>query len=95
MGDGETARFEDALAELEDIVASLEGEELELDVALGLFERGVLRLREASRLLDAAHGRVEELIEGAEGELRLVGFEPAGRPEGEPARSVADDESSP
>lgn len=64
--------FEDALSELEEIVRSLESEELELDEALSLFERGVERLRVASRLLDDAEGRVEELIEEASGALAVA-----------------------
>lgn len=63
--------FEATMAELESIAGSLEGEDLELDEALALFERGVRRLREAARLLDAANGRVEELIEEAEGYWEL------------------------
>lgn len=76
--DGGEARepdFEAALAELEAIVERLDGEELELDEALELFERGVSRLRAASRHLDEARGRVEELIEEASGELATVDFE--------------------
>ena len=64
---GPDPTFEQALAELEEIADSLEGEDLTLDEALRLFERGVARLRTAAELLDAAHGRVEELIEGAGG----------------------------
>jgi exodeoxyribonuclease VII small subunit len=67
--------FEVALRELRRIVESLDQEELTLDQALALFEQGVSHLRGASRLLDAAHGRVEELIEGAAEDLSLIGFE--------------------
>jgi exodeoxyribonuclease VII small subunit len=63
--------FERALAELESIVDSLESDGLELDEALQLFETGVERLRVAARLLDAAHGRVEELVENLAGELEV------------------------
>lgn len=69
------SEFEDALEELEEIVARLDREELELDEALELFERGVSRLRTASRLLDEARGVVEELIQDASGELEAVDFE--------------------
>ena len=64
--------FETLLQELEGIVESLESEELELDAALRLFERGVERLRLAAERLDAAHGRVEELIQGDEGQTLVV-----------------------
>lgn len=66
---GEAPDFEEALGELEEIVRALDGDDLELDEALALFERGVGRLRVASRLLDDAEGRVEELIEDASGAL--------------------------
>ena len=57
--------FEEILRELESIADSLEREDLDLDQALKLFERGVGRLRVAGGMLDSAHGRVEELVESA------------------------------
>lgn len=69
------SEFEGALEELEEIVARLDREDLELDEALALFEEGVGHLRTASRLLDDARGVVEELIEDASGELEDVEFE--------------------
>jgi len=59
------ATFEQILADLESIADSLEREDLDLDQALTLFERGVEKLRIAGGMLDAAHGKVEELVEGA------------------------------
>lgn len=67
--------FEAALEELETIAASLERDDLDLDEALGLFERGIERLRAAGRLLDSAHGKVEELIEGASESLEIRAVE--------------------
>ena len=64
MSDGDLT-FERALAELETIADSLERDDLDLDEALRLFERGIDRLRVAGRLLDSAHGKVEELVQGA------------------------------
>lgn len=66
--------FEEALSDLEQIVRRLDGPELELDEALALFEQGIRRLREAGRMLDAGQGRVEELIESAAGDLRVIGL---------------------
>jgi len=63
------------LADLEAIVDRLSAEGLELDEALSLFERGIARLRDAGRMLDAAEGRVEELIEAASGDLEAIGFD--------------------
>ncbi len=67
--------FEEMLADLEAIVDRLGAEGLELDEALSLFERGIARLRDAGRMLDAAEGRVEELIEAASGDLEAIGFD--------------------
>lgn len=59
--------FEENLARLEEIVAELEAEGLDLDRALKLFEEGVERLRDASASLSSAESRVGELVEEAEG----------------------------
>ncbi len=67
--------FEAALERLEGIVRRLDREELELDEALTLFEKGVADLRTATRQLDEARGKVEELIEDAAGELETVDFD--------------------
>lgn len=75
------ATFEQLLADLEATVDRLGAQDLELDEALSLFERGVACLRDAGRLLDAAEGRVEELIEAASGDLEAIGFEDAVRDE--------------
>ncbi|HSM07509.1 MAG TPA: exodeoxyribonuclease VII small subunit [Gemmatimonadota bacterium] len=75
--------FEHLIDELEEIVQRLGRDDLELDEALGLFERGVGCLRDAGRLLDAAEGRVEELIESAAGDFEAIGFEVPERDNGE------------
>lgn len=59
--------FEEALSELEDHVRRLDGGELPLEEALGLFERGVGLVRECQDLLDDAERRITELTEGPEG----------------------------
>ena len=74
-GAEETEGFEAALERLEGIVRRLDREELELDEALELFEKGVADLRTATRQLDEARGKVEELIEDAAGELETVDFD--------------------
>lgn len=84
--EGRNPDFEASLEELERIVERLDRDELELDEALELFERGVRRLRAASRHLNEARGKVEELIEDASGELASVDFDlPAGSDPGETA----------
>ena len=50
------------LRRLEEIVAQMETEELELDRALAIFEEGVSHVKEAERALATAELRVEELL---------------------------------
>lgn len=66
--------LEARIAAVEAIVARLESDRLELDEALGLFERGVGQLREVERILKDAELRVERLIADADGS---VSSEPA------------------
>ncbi|MEZ4457820.1 MAG: exodeoxyribonuclease VII small subunit [Gemmatimonadales bacterium] len=60
------------LARLEAIVEALEGDELDLDRALSLFEEGVGRLKSAQARLTEAEARVERVLEDAAGVLRLT-----------------------
>jgi exodeoxyribonuclease VII small subunit len=63
----ETLTFEDALKELERIVARLESGEATLDESIQLYERGDrLRQRCADRL-DAAQARIEAIRLDADG----------------------------
>lgn len=63
--------FEKNIIRLEEIVAELESEELELDGALRLFEEGIERLREASADLARAESRVALLVEQSDGAFEL------------------------
>lgn len=71
--EGAMRPFESAVERLEEIVARIEDDELELDAALELFEEGVRLLREAQAMLGAAEERVQQLIEDTSG-LRLEEF---------------------
>ncbi|HUF28400.1 MAG TPA: exodeoxyribonuclease VII small subunit [Gemmatimonadaceae bacterium] len=64
--------FESHLARLEEIVAELEGDELELDAALRLFEEGIERLRDASAGLARAEERVKLLVERLDGTVDVT-----------------------
>ena len=57
----EELSFEEAHAELEEIVRTLERGETSLERTLELWERGEQLHAMCSARLDAAHGRVEEL----------------------------------
>lgn len=63
--------FESNLRRLEEIVAQLEGDRLDLDAALKLFEEGIELLRLASGELAETESRVKELVERADGVLEL------------------------
>lgn len=61
--------FEDALAELDQIVRGLEGGTLKLDAAVQAFERGVKLRRHCEAKLAEVEARVEALVQGADGKL--------------------------
>jgi len=57
----EELTYEEAFAELETIVNTLEGEQNPLEEAMSLFERGQALARRCSELLDGAEVKVREL----------------------------------
>lgn len=63
--------FEESLAELEDIVAKLEGGELPLADSLGQYEKGVQHLKRCFELLDEAEQRIE-LVAGLDEDGRPI-----------------------
>jgi exodeoxyribonuclease VII small subunit len=54
--------YEQALGELETIVATLESDKHALEQAVGLFERGQALARHCAALLDQAELKVQQLI---------------------------------
>jgi exodeoxyribonuclease VII small subunit len=56
-------RFEDALRRANEIVDQLDGDTLELDESLTLFEEGVHLLRSADERLNQAQTRIQVLSE--------------------------------
>jgi exodeoxyribonuclease VII small subunit len=67
--------FEKALAELENIVSTLEKGDLSLEAALKHFERGISLTRQCQRALKEAELKVEKLTE-KNGRQELEPFEP-------------------
>ena len=57
----EELSYEQALAELESIVASLESDKLPLDESMALYERGQALTKHCVELLDQAELRVKQL----------------------------------
>jgi len=59
--------FEDALAQLEDIVRNLEGGDSALDDAIAAYERGAALKRHCETKLRQAQARVEKISLGPDG----------------------------
>jgi exodeoxyribonuclease VII small subunit len=66
--------FEDAVAELEQIVRRLEAGQVKLDDAIQYYERGARLKRHCEAKLNEAQQRVERIVIGSDG---TVGTEPA------------------
>jgi exodeoxyribonuclease VII small subunit len=66
--------FEDALAELEQIVRRLEAGQVKLDEAILSYERGAQLKQHCERKLNEAQQRVERIVIGADG---AISAEPA------------------
>ena len=66
--------FEQALAELEQIVARLESGQAPLEDSIGMYERGAALKAHCEARLAAARLRVEKIVVGAAG---VSGVEPA------------------
>lgn len=58
----EDLTYEEALAELEQIVAALEGEQNHLEGAIQLFERGQALAARCSVLLEAAELKIKQVV---------------------------------
>ncbi len=69
-------KFEDALQRLEEIVAALEGGELDLEDSLGMFEEGIKLSRWCTAKLNEAEQRIEKLMQEGDGPPTLEPFEP-------------------
>lgn len=64
--------FEAALRRLEEIVAELEGDQLELAHALALFQEGVECMKIAAGELAHAETQVQRLVERSDGSFELT-----------------------
>ena len=63
--------FEDALAELEQIVRGLEGGQQKLEVSIAAYERGAALRRHCEAKLAEAEARVAAIVERADGSVTL------------------------
>jgi exodeoxyribonuclease VII small subunit len=62
----ESGSLEGRLRRLEEILARLEADDVELEKALALFEEGVALVRDAEKVLAETELRVEELLSSGE-----------------------------
>jgi len=63
--------FEDAMAELDRIVRSLEGGQQKLEDAITCYERGTLLRRHCEAKLAEAEARVQAIVQHADGSLSI------------------------
>ena len=68
-------KFEEALADLENIVQRLDENDLSLDESLSLFEEGIKLSRFCSQKLDSVEDKVEILLRDDEGNFKKEPFE--------------------
>jgi exodeoxyribonuclease VII small subunit len=76
--------YDALVARLERVVGELESGQLSLEQSIERFAEGVRLAKDASRKLDEAERRVEQLVRGADGEDQTVPFAPP-----EPAKGGA------
>lgn len=65
----DTLPFEDALRELDAVVAALEAGQVSLEVSLQLLQRGMALAARCDATLDSAEATLEQLVATADGEL--------------------------
>lgn len=67
-------RFEEAIADLQQVVEQLESGDLSLEDSLAAFEKGVGLVRYCNQKLSEVEQKVELLIKDKEGQLQLKAF---------------------
>lgn len=67
--------FEEAIAELENIVSRLESGELSLDESIDYFQKGIELSRYCGKRLDEVERKISLLLEDDKGELKEEAFD--------------------
>ncbi|MGF1552269.1 MAG: exodeoxyribonuclease VII small subunit [Paracoccaceae bacterium] len=67
--------FEDALAQLSEVVDQLESGEVALDRSIALYERGEKLRRHCEKRLDEAEMKVERIVAARDGEAATEPFD--------------------
>jgi exodeoxyribonuclease VII small subunit len=72
--DPQELKFEEAIADLEQVVEQLESGDLSLEDSLAAFEKGVGLVRYCNQKLSEVEKKVELLVKDKQGHLRLQAF---------------------
>ncbi len=67
--------FEKGLKRLEEIVESLEKEDIALEESLKLWEEGAALVRKLEAILDRAHARIEQVLQDEDGRVYTIPVE--------------------
>lgn len=73
--DGGAFSFEQGLKRLEEIVQSLEKEDVPLEESLKLWEEGAALVRKLEEILDRAQARIEQVLRGEDGRIYTIPVE--------------------
>lgn len=68
----ETLSFEEALAELEGIVGSLESGKIPLEDSIAAYERGTALKQHCAAKLNEAQAKIEKITVGKDGKLKTT-----------------------
>ena len=72
--DPQELKFEEAIADLEQVVEQLESGDLSLEDSLAAFEKGVGLVRYCNQKLSEVEKKVELLVKDRQGQLQLKAF---------------------
>jgi len=72
--DSQELKFEEAIADLEQVVEQLESGDLSLEDSLASFEKGVGLVRYCNQKLSEVEKKVELLVKDKQGQLQLKAF---------------------
>ena len=71
----EEEKFEDKLKKLEELVSSLDRDDLSLDESIEMFEKGIKLSKECSEKLENAEKKINILLNDENGNLKEEKFE--------------------
>jgi exodeoxyribonuclease VII small subunit len=83
-GQSKTPTFEEALKRLEQLVESMESDELPLETLIARYEEGMKLVQVCQAKLAEAELKIQQLEKAASGEFKLKPFEPANESTGNP-----------